>query len=173
MTPPVAGADLRTALVASCLRGALPPVDLRAVCLVRAMFPSKKKNVNPIRVGNGPYAQHHHLQPLTYTTLNSHWRTHHDNLTHAMQQHQKTIFPQYFIRMHTFFFFTQQPTTYNQHTSHKVKKKNTKQPTKKQHQQHTLSTILKFQAPRHYTAALLTGYILPEHTWGKCTHSAP
>jgi hypothetical protein len=27
---------LRT-LVASCLRGALPPVDLRAVCLVRAM----------------------------------------------------------------------------------------------------------------------------------------
>ena len=24
-------------LVASCLRGALPPVDLRAVCLVRAM----------------------------------------------------------------------------------------------------------------------------------------
>jgi hypothetical protein len=27
-TPPVAGADLRAALVASCLRGALPPVDL-------------------------------------------------------------------------------------------------------------------------------------------------
>ena len=37
-TPPVAGADLRAALVASCLRGALPPVDLRAVCLVRAIF---------------------------------------------------------------------------------------------------------------------------------------
>ena len=36
MTPPVAGADLRAAFVASCLRGALPPVDLRAVCLVRA-----------------------------------------------------------------------------------------------------------------------------------------
>ncbi|KAK8448795.1 hypothetical protein SEVIR_7G103250v4 [Setaria viridis] len=36
-TPPVAGADLRAALVASCLRGALPPVDLRAVCLVRAI----------------------------------------------------------------------------------------------------------------------------------------
>jgi hypothetical protein len=34
----VAGADLRAALVASCLRGALPPVDLRAVCLVRAML---------------------------------------------------------------------------------------------------------------------------------------
>ena len=38
MTPPVAGADLRAALVASCLRGALPPVDLRAVCLVRALL---------------------------------------------------------------------------------------------------------------------------------------
>ena len=37
LTPPVAGADLRAAFVASCLRGALPPVDLRAVCLVRAM----------------------------------------------------------------------------------------------------------------------------------------
>ena len=31
MTPPVAGADFLAALVASCLRGALPPVDLRAV----------------------------------------------------------------------------------------------------------------------------------------------
>ena len=38
LTPPVAGADLRAALVASCLRGALPPVDLRAVCFVRAIF---------------------------------------------------------------------------------------------------------------------------------------
>jgi histone H3 len=38
LTPPVAGADLRAALVASCLRGALPPVDLRAVCLVRAIL---------------------------------------------------------------------------------------------------------------------------------------
>ena len=28
---------MRRTLVASCLRGALPPVDLRAVCLVRAM----------------------------------------------------------------------------------------------------------------------------------------
>jgi hypothetical protein len=36
----VAGADLRAALVASCLRGALPPVDLRAVCLVRAILRS-------------------------------------------------------------------------------------------------------------------------------------
>ena len=33
----MAGADLRAALVASCLRGALPPVDLRAVYLVRAI----------------------------------------------------------------------------------------------------------------------------------------
>ena len=38
LTPPVAGADLRAALVANCLRGALPPVDLRAVCLVRAIL---------------------------------------------------------------------------------------------------------------------------------------
>ena len=38
LTPPVAGALLRAALVASCLRGALPPVDLRAVCLVRAIL---------------------------------------------------------------------------------------------------------------------------------------
>lgn len=28
LTPPVDGADLRAALDASCLRGALPPVDL-------------------------------------------------------------------------------------------------------------------------------------------------
>ena len=34
----VVGALLRAALVASCLRGAFPPVDLRAVCLVRAMI---------------------------------------------------------------------------------------------------------------------------------------
>ena len=37
-TPPVAGADFLAAFVASCLRGAFPPVDLRAVCLVRAIF---------------------------------------------------------------------------------------------------------------------------------------
>ena len=34
LTPPVAGALSRAAFVVSCLRGALPPVDLRAVCLV-------------------------------------------------------------------------------------------------------------------------------------------
>ena len=34
LTPPVFGAVLRADLAASCLRGALPPVDLRAVCLV-------------------------------------------------------------------------------------------------------------------------------------------
>lgn len=38
MTPPVAGALFLAAFVASCLRGALPPVDLRAVCFVRAML---------------------------------------------------------------------------------------------------------------------------------------
>ena len=37
LTPPVAGADFLAALVASCFLGAFPPVDLRAVCLVRAM----------------------------------------------------------------------------------------------------------------------------------------
>ncbi|KAF3840572.1 hypothetical protein F7725_006434 [Dissostichus mawsoni] len=36
-TPPVAGALLRAALVASCFLGAFPPVDLRAVCLVLAI----------------------------------------------------------------------------------------------------------------------------------------
>jgi hypothetical protein len=38
LTPPVAGALLRAALVANCLRGALPPVDFLAVCLVRAIL---------------------------------------------------------------------------------------------------------------------------------------
>ena len=37
-TPPVEGADFLAALVASCFLGALPPVDLRAVCLVRAIL---------------------------------------------------------------------------------------------------------------------------------------
>lgn len=35
---PVVGADFLAALVASCFLGALPPVDLRAVCLVLAMI---------------------------------------------------------------------------------------------------------------------------------------
>ncbi len=34
----MAGALFRAALVASCLRGAFPPVDFLAVCFVRAMF---------------------------------------------------------------------------------------------------------------------------------------
>jgi len=38
LTPPVAGADRLAAFVASCFLGAFPPVDLRAVCLVRAML---------------------------------------------------------------------------------------------------------------------------------------
>ena len=36
---PVAGADLRAAFVASVLRGALPPVDVRADCFVRGALP--------------------------------------------------------------------------------------------------------------------------------------
>ena len=43
-TPPVAGALLRAALVANCFLGAFPPVDLRAVCLVRAIFQSNTMN---------------------------------------------------------------------------------------------------------------------------------
>merc|ERR1711994_1178728 len=38
LTPPVEGADFLAALVASCFLGAFPPVDLRAVCLVRAIL---------------------------------------------------------------------------------------------------------------------------------------
>ena len=46
------GADLRAALVASCLRGALPPVDLRAVCLVRAILRGARGVVTGVG-GNG------------------------------------------------------------------------------------------------------------------------
>lgn len=46
MTPPVEGALFLAALVASCLRGALPPVDLRAVCLVRAIFVHSSEREN-------------------------------------------------------------------------------------------------------------------------------
>ena len=42
LTPPVAGALLRAALVASCFLGAFPPVDLRAVCFVRAIVDIQK-----------------------------------------------------------------------------------------------------------------------------------
>ena len=38
LTPPVAGALFLAAFVANCFLGALPPVDLRAVCFVRAIF---------------------------------------------------------------------------------------------------------------------------------------
>lgn len=37
LTPPEVVVDFLAAFVAICLRGALPPVDLRAVCLVRAI----------------------------------------------------------------------------------------------------------------------------------------
>jgi len=37
-TPPVEGALFLAALVASCFLGAFPPVDLRAVCFVRAII---------------------------------------------------------------------------------------------------------------------------------------
>ena len=35
---PAVGADLRAAFEARAFRGALPPVDLRAVCFVRAIY---------------------------------------------------------------------------------------------------------------------------------------
>lgn len=43
LMPPLVGADLRAAFVASCLRGAFPPVDFRAVCFVRAIVVYKFK----------------------------------------------------------------------------------------------------------------------------------
>lgn len=42
LTPPAVGADLRAALMASCLRGALPPVGFRAVCFVLAIVGWKR-----------------------------------------------------------------------------------------------------------------------------------
>lgn len=42
-TPPVVGADLRAALVANCFLGAFPPVLLRAVCFVRAIYKAQTK----------------------------------------------------------------------------------------------------------------------------------
>ena len=44
-TPPVAGADFRAALVASCFLGAFPPVDFLAVCLVRAISLFSKSEI--------------------------------------------------------------------------------------------------------------------------------
>lgn len=38
LRPPVTGADFLADFVASCFLGALPPVDLRAVCFVRAIL---------------------------------------------------------------------------------------------------------------------------------------
>ena len=43
-TPPDAGADFLAAFVANCFLGALPPVDLRAVCFVRAIV-TRSQNV--------------------------------------------------------------------------------------------------------------------------------
>ena len=48
--------DLRAALVASCLRGALPPVDLRAVCFVRAIAECVEWLVGRVRLCVGEAA---------------------------------------------------------------------------------------------------------------------
>ena len=45
-TPPVAGALFLAAFVASCFLGALPPVDLRAVCFVLAMTCIREKPIH-------------------------------------------------------------------------------------------------------------------------------
>ncbi len=55
LTPPVAGALFLAALVANCLRGALPPVDLRAVCLVRAMLVYERKVVGKDGLRDGEF----------------------------------------------------------------------------------------------------------------------
>jgi hypothetical protein len=49
LTPPVAGALLRAALVTNCFLGAFPPVDLRAVCFVRAiaLYSLKLPEISP------------------------------------------------------------------------------------------------------------------------------
>ena len=63
LTPPVAGADLRAAIVANCFLGALPPADLRAVRLVRAMLagadlPKEDQDLNPsLTIGDTNHAR--------------------------------------------------------------------------------------------------------------------
>lgn len=43
--PPEVGADFLAAFVASCLRGAFPPVDFLAVCFVLAISNPQKQNI--------------------------------------------------------------------------------------------------------------------------------
>jgi hypothetical protein len=52
-TPPVAGADFLAAFVANCFRGALPPVDFLAVCLVRAIRGKKKTRTSSKQQSTG------------------------------------------------------------------------------------------------------------------------
>mmetsp|Transcript_891 Transcript_891/g.1485 ORF Transcript_891/g.1485 Transcript_891/m.1485 type:complete len:209 (-) Transcript_891:370-996(-) len=49
---PVAGAERRAACVANCLRGALPPVDMRAVCSVLPPWP--KRGASSLITTGGP-----------------------------------------------------------------------------------------------------------------------
>jgi len=58
---PVAGADLRAALVASCFRGALPPVDLRAVCFVRAIVMTARHKLTKSSSGSDNTTCRHQL----------------------------------------------------------------------------------------------------------------
>ena len=46
--PPTLNSAPSTRILAICLRGALPPVDLRAVCLVRAMVDKNWDKMNVV-----------------------------------------------------------------------------------------------------------------------------
>lgn len=48
--PAVVAADLRAAIVANCCLGALPPVDLVAFCLMRAMLKRPRRNKTSVRI---------------------------------------------------------------------------------------------------------------------------
>ncbi len=64
----MAGADLRAAFVASCFRGALPPVDLRAVCFVRAIV--KDCRAAKIKASaTGEVSRHQELEPSAVSAV--------------------------------------------------------------------------------------------------------
>ena len=62
MTPPVDGAALRAALEASCLRGALPPVDLPETLLVKNKISdsSSSREVKAVERRAGVYHNKQH-----------------------------------------------------------------------------------------------------------------
>ena len=68
LTPPVAGALLRAALVANCFRGALPPVDFLAVCFVLAILVENDKNVRELTI-----IIHYNVNAMQIEILASDW----------------------------------------------------------------------------------------------------